>query len=212
MCATFAKTITEADIVLFAAVSGDNNAIHINEEFAAGTIFKGRIAHGLLSASVISAAIANKLPGPGSIYVSQSLRFRAPVRADDTVRAIVTVKEMIPVRFRVLLATVCTVGGLVVIEGEALVALPAPSPPEYLSPRPENEVIADVLLDNAVAIMAADHGIGQVHVFDFGLQLAPIVLGDFAAKNDGDLVWLSDGSIGVKQTFAEIVQRRNHRV
>jgi 3-hydroxybutyryl-CoA dehydratase len=96
MCATFAKTITEADIVLFAAVSGDNNAIHINEEFAAGTIFKGRIAHGLLSASVISAAIANKLPGPGSIYVSQSLRFRAPVRANDTVRATVTVKEMIP--------------------------------------------------------------------------------------------------------------------
>ena len=134
MCATFAKTVTEADIVLFAAVSGDNNAIHINEEFAAGTIFKGRIAHGLLSASVISAAIANKLPGPGSIYVSQSLRFRAPVRADDTVRATVTVKEMIPARSRVLLATVCTVGGLVVIEGEALVALPAPSAPEYLSP------------------------------------------------------------------------------
>jgi 3-hydroxybutyryl-CoA dehydratase len=132
MCATFAKTVTEADIVLFAAVSGDNNAIHINEEFAAGTIFNGRIAHGLLSASVISAAIANKLPGPGSIYVSQSLRFRAPVRAGDTVRA--TVKEMIPVRSRVLLATVCTVGVLVVIEGEALVALPAPSPPEYLSP------------------------------------------------------------------------------
>ena len=96
--------------------SGDNNAIHINEEFAAGTIFKGRIAHGLLSASVISAAIAN------------------PSGADDTVRATVTVKEMIPVRSRVLLATVCTVGVLVVIEGEALVALPAPSPPEYLSP------------------------------------------------------------------------------
>src|ERR1700722_11655751 len=113
--------------------SGDNNAIHINEEFAAGTIFKGRIAHGMLSASVISAAIANKLPGPGSIYVSQSLRFRAPVRANDTVRATVTVKEMIPMRFRVLLVTVCTVRGLVVIEGEALVALPAPSPPEYLS-------------------------------------------------------------------------------
>lgn len=128
MCATFAKTVTEADIVLFAAVSGDNNAIHINEEFAAGTIFKGRIAHGMLSA-----AIANTLPGPGSIYVSQSLRFRAPVRADDTVRATVTVKEMIPVRSRVLLATVCTVGGLVVIEGEAVVALPAPSPPD-LSP------------------------------------------------------------------------------
>jgi 3-hydroxybutyryl-CoA dehydratase len=134
MWATFAKTITEADIVLFTAVSGDNNAIHINEEFAAGTIFKGRIAHGMLSASVISAAIANKLPGPGSIYVSQSLRFRAPVRAGDTVRATVTVKEMIPARFRVLLGTVCTVGGLVVIEGEALIALPAPPTIENVSP------------------------------------------------------------------------------
>ena len=134
MAASFSKTITEADLVLFAGVSGDNNAMHVNEEFAASTPFKGRIAHGMLTASVISAAIANKLPGPGSIYVSQSLRFRAPVRANDTVRATVTVKEMIPARCRVLLATVCTVGGLVVIEGEALVALPAPSPPEYLSP------------------------------------------------------------------------------
>ena len=79
MSATFAKTITEADIVLFAAVSGDNNALHINAEYAATTIFETRIAHGMLSASVISAAIANKLPGPGSIYLSQSLRFRAPV-------------------------------------------------------------------------------------------------------------------------------------
>jgi 3-hydroxybutyryl-CoA dehydratase len=93
MFKTYAKTITEADIVLFAAVSGDNNAIHTNEEFAATTIFKGRIAHGMLSASVISAALANKLPGPGAIYMSQNLRFRAPVRAGDTVHATVTIKE-----------------------------------------------------------------------------------------------------------------------
>src|SRR3954452_17208263 len=128
MSATFAKTITEADIVMFAGVSGDNNAIHINEEFAASTLFKGRIAHGMLSASVISAAIANKLPGPGTIYMSQSLRFRAPVRAGDTVPATVTVKELIPEKCRVLLGTDCAVGGQVVIEGEALVALPPPSP------------------------------------------------------------------------------------
>ena len=127
MSAAFAKTITEADIVMFAGVSGDNNAIHINEEFAASTLFKGRIAHGMLSASVISAAIANKLPGPGTIYMSQSLRFRAPVRAGDTVRATVTVKELIPEKCRVLLGTDCAVGGQVVIEGEALVALPPPS-------------------------------------------------------------------------------------
>ncbi len=125
MFKTYAKTITEADIVLFAAVSGDNNAIHTNEEFAATTIFKGRIAHGMLSASVISAAIANKLPGPGAIYMSQNLRFRAPVRAGDTVRATVTVKELIPEKHRVLLGTCCTVRDEVVIEGDALVALPA---------------------------------------------------------------------------------------
>ena len=127
MFKTYAKTITEADIVLFAAVSGDNNAIHTNEEFAATTIFKGRIAHGMLSASVISAAIANKLPGPGAIYMSQNLRFRAPVRAGDTVRATVTVKELIPEKHRVLLSTCCTVRDEVVIEGDALVALPASS-------------------------------------------------------------------------------------
>ena len=127
MSATYAKTITEADIVLFAAVSGDNNAIHTNEEFAATTIFKGRIAHGMLSASVISAALANKLPGPGAIYMSQNLRFRAPVRAGDTVRATVTVKELIPEKHRVLLSTCCTVRDEVVIEGDALVALPASS-------------------------------------------------------------------------------------
>ena len=127
MSAAFAKTITEAGIVMFAGVSGDNNAIHINEEFAASTLFKGRIAHGMLSASVISAAIANKLPGPGTVYMSQSLRFRAPVRAGDTVRATVTVKEIMPEKCRVLLGTDCAVGGQVVIEGEALVALPPPS-------------------------------------------------------------------------------------
>ncbi len=96
MTATFAKTITEADIVLFASVSGDNNAMHINEEFAQSTQFKGRIAHGMLSASVISAAIAGRLPGPGTIYLSQNLRFKAPVRPGDTVHAIVTIKELMP--------------------------------------------------------------------------------------------------------------------
>lgn len=121
MSATFAKTITEADVVLFAAVSGDNNAIHINEEFAQTTAFKGRIAHGMLSASVISAAIAGRLPGPGTIYLGQNLRFRAPVRAGDTVHATVTVTEMIPEKRRVTLETVCTVAGKVVIEGDALV-------------------------------------------------------------------------------------------
>ena len=121
MTATFAKTITEADIVLFAGVSGDNNAIHTNEEFARTTIFGGRIAHGFLSASVISAAVANRLPGPGTVYLSQALRFKAPVKPGDTVHATVTVKSLNLEKARAELDTVCTVNGKVVIEGEALV-------------------------------------------------------------------------------------------
>jgi 3-hydroxybutyryl-CoA dehydratase len=121
MSASFAKTITEADIVMFAAVSGDNNAVHINEEFAKTTQFKGRITHGMLSASVISAAIAGRLPGPGTVYLGQNLRFKAPVRPGDTVHATVTVKELFPEKTRVALSTVCTVAGRVVIEGDALV-------------------------------------------------------------------------------------------
>ena len=121
MSASFAKTITEADIVLFAAASGDNNAVHINEEFAQTTQFKGRIAHGMLSASVISAAIAGRLPGAGTIYLGQNLRFKAPVRPGDTVHATVTVKELFPEKRRVALTTVCTVKGKVVIDGDALV-------------------------------------------------------------------------------------------
>jgi 3-hydroxybutyryl-CoA dehydratase len=121
MNATFSKTITEADIVLFAGVSGDNNALHINQEYAETTPFEGRIAHGMLTASVISAAVANKLPGPGAIYMSQSLKFRAPVKPGDTVHATVTVKEIMHEKMRVLLETTCTVKGHVVISGEALV-------------------------------------------------------------------------------------------
>ena len=121
MSATFSKTITEADIVLFAGVSGDTNAIHINEEYAATTAFKGRIAHGFLSASVISAAVANRLPGPGAIYMDQHLKFLAPVRPGDTVHATVSVRELDTPRGRVVLQTSCHVKGVMVIDGEALV-------------------------------------------------------------------------------------------
>ena len=121
MSASFSKTITEADLVLFAGVSGDNNAMHVNEEFAAATPFGGRIAHGMLTASVISAAIANKMPGPGTIYLGQNLRFRAPVRPGETVHATVTVTEIVVDRRRVTLSTICRVGEKVVIEGDALV-------------------------------------------------------------------------------------------
>jgi 3-hydroxybutyryl-CoA dehydratase len=121
MQASFTKTITDADITMFVGVSGDNNAIHIDDEFAATTPFKGRIAHGILTASIISAAIANRLPGPGVIYMGQNLRFKAPVRPGETVRATVTVTEIDLVKKRVTLSTVCTVKDKVVIDGDALV-------------------------------------------------------------------------------------------
>lgn len=121
MTATFAKTITEADIILFAGASGDNNAVHINDDFARTTPFGGRIAHGFLTASVISAAVANRLPGPGTVYISQAMNFRAPVRPGETVQASVVVREVNRDRSRVTLETVCRVGGTVVIDGEAVV-------------------------------------------------------------------------------------------
>lgn len=94
--AVYARTLTETDIVLFAGVTGDNNPVHINEVFAQGTPFSGRIAHGMLTASFISTVLGTKLPGPGAIYLSQSVRFKAPVRAGDTLVARATVKELIP--------------------------------------------------------------------------------------------------------------------
>jgi 3-hydroxybutyryl-CoA dehydratase len=121
MSASFTKTISEEDIVLFAGVSGDTNAVHVDEDFARTTVFKGRIAHGMLSASVISAAMAGRLPGPGSVYLGQTLRFKAPVYPGETVRATVTVKELQAEKRRVVLNTVCTVGDKVVVDGEATV-------------------------------------------------------------------------------------------
>ncbi|MDR2678255.1 MAG: MaoC family dehydratase [Zoogloeaceae bacterium] len=119
MSASVSKTITDADIVLFSGVSTDTNAVHLNEEFAKTTMFGGRIAHGMLSAGLISAALGNRLPGPGCIYMGQTLKFKAPVRPGDTVTATVTVKEVVPEKKRAILETVCTVGGKPVIEGEA---------------------------------------------------------------------------------------------
>jgi 3-hydroxybutyryl-CoA dehydratase len=120
MSDVFAKTVSEADIVLFAGVSGDTNPVHINQLFAEATPFKGRIAHGMLSASFISTVLGTRLPGPGAVYISQNLQFRAPVKAGDTVVARATVKEIHAERRRVVLTTVCTVGDTVVIEGEAV--------------------------------------------------------------------------------------------
>ena len=123
MTASFFHTLTDADVRLFADLTGDHNPLHLDETFAQKTRFKGRIAHGMLSASFISTVVAI-LPGPGTIYLSQSLAFRAPVRIGDTVEAQVTVTEIEPAKRRVHLKTVCRVGDTVVIDGEALVLVP----------------------------------------------------------------------------------------
>ncbi|BBD76833.1 MULTISPECIES: MaoC family dehydratase [Hydrogenophilus] len=124
MVAEIGRTVSEADILAFAGVSGDTNPVHLDAEFAAQTQFKERIAHGMLSAAFISAVLGTKLPGPGAIYLSQSLRFRAPVHVGDTVVARVTVKEVVPEKRRVVLETLCLVGETVVVEGEATIYIP----------------------------------------------------------------------------------------
>ena len=123
--ASFGKTITEADIVLFAAVTGDTNPMHLNAEYAKDTVFKERIAHGMLAAGLITKVLGTQLPGPGTIYMSQSLKFRAPVRIGETVTATVEVLALHPERHRATLRTVCTVEGEPVLEGEAYVSVPA---------------------------------------------------------------------------------------
>lgn len=125
MSALYARTVTDADIVLFAGISGDANPVHLNHEFAANTMFEGRIAHGMLTASFISTVLGTKLPGPGCIYLSQNLKFRAPVRAGDTVNARATITEVNPAKRRVTLSAVCTVNDQVVLEGEAQVMVPS---------------------------------------------------------------------------------------
>jgi len=125
MTASYAKTVTEADVVLFAGISGDTNPVHLNEEFAKETMFQGRIAHGMLSASFISTVLGTKLPGPGAIYLSQNLKFKAPVRTGDTVSATATITDIVPEKKRVVMQTVCLVRNQVVLEGEAIVMVPA---------------------------------------------------------------------------------------
>jgi len=119
--ASVGKTITEADILLFAAVSTDTNPVHLDAEAAASSVFKERVAHGMLSAGLISAVLGTRLPGPGTIYMAQTLRFRAPVRIGDTVTATAEVTALDPEKKRATLKTTCTVKGKVVIEGEATV-------------------------------------------------------------------------------------------
>jgi 3-hydroxybutyryl-CoA dehydratase len=125
MTERYSKTIASSDVMGFAEVTGDRNPIHLSDHFAAKTPFGARIAHGLYTASLISAVLGTRLPGPGAVYISQTLNFRAPVRIGDQVDVIVVVAELIPERQRARLTCTCTVGEEVVLDGEALVKVPA---------------------------------------------------------------------------------------
>lgn len=124
MSAMFGKTVTEADIMAFAGVSGDTNPIHLHDGFARSTRFGQRIAHGMLSGSFISTVIGTRLPGPGSVYVSQTMNFMAPVLIGDTITAVATITAIDEKRRRVTLKTQCLNGDKVVIDGEATILVP----------------------------------------------------------------------------------------
>jgi 3-hydroxybutyryl-CoA dehydratase len=116
--------VTDGDIRGFAAISGDDNPIHLDDDYAAETPFKQRIAHGILTAAFVSALIGAQLPGPGAVYVSQTLFFRRPVKLGDDVRARVEITGLDPAKARVTLACICSVGGKTVLEGEAVATAP----------------------------------------------------------------------------------------
>jgi 3-hydroxybutyryl-CoA dehydratase len=124
MRAKFIRTVSEQDIASFGEVSGDTNPMHFDETFAQATPFRGRIAHGILTASYISTVLGMEMPGPGTIFLGLNIRFKAPVRIGDTVTAVCTVREVLPERRRVIFDCACSVGDTLVLEGEATVMPP----------------------------------------------------------------------------------------
>lgn len=125
MEASYVRRVLEEDLHVFAELTGDTNPIHLDEAYAAATMFKGRIAHGTLTASYISTVLGTLLPGPGAIYVSQSLNFRGPVRIGDEVISTARVLELLPAKKRAILTCHCSVAGKTVLEGEALMMVPS---------------------------------------------------------------------------------------
>lgn len=128
--AQMTKIVTASDIEAFAAVSGDVNPVHLDEAYARTTPFQGRIAHGMLSGAYISAVIGTQLPGPGAIYLSQSLKFRRPVKIGDAVVTTVTITALDERRGHATFATTCQVDNKTVVEGEAVIMTPRRTPAE----------------------------------------------------------------------------------
>lgn len=124
MTDVYVRTVTETDIVQYSQISGDDNPVHVNEEFAKKTIFKGRIAHGMLTCGYISAVLGTKLPGPGCAYLNQNLNFRAPVRIGDTVQTRITIKDIDNDTNNVVCEIVCSIGEKIVIDGSATLWVP----------------------------------------------------------------------------------------
>ena len=122
--ASYQRAVTDDDIVAFADVTGDRNPVHLDADYAATTPFKTRIAHGMLTAGYISAVFGTRLPGPGAIYISQTLNFRAPVRHGDIVVATVRIVDLAPAKRRARFDCSCRVGDKVVLEGEAILMVP----------------------------------------------------------------------------------------
>jgi 3-hydroxybutyryl-CoA dehydratase len=125
MEASFARSVSASDILAFAEITGDWNPVHLDADYAAKTVFREPIAHGMLTAGYISAVFGSVLPGPGAIYVSQTLNFRAPVRIGDQVQARVRVMELYPPKRRARFDCICEVDGKTVLEGEAVLLVPA---------------------------------------------------------------------------------------
>ena len=125
MSESYTRTVTEADVDLFGAVTGDMNPLHFNEEYARQTVFRGRIAHGMLTTSYLSTVLGTRMPGPGSIFISANVRFKAPVRIGDTVTATCTVRDINLHRKRAVFDCIVHVGKTVVVEGEANIMVPS---------------------------------------------------------------------------------------
>jgi len=133
MEARLSRTVTEADIRTFAEVSGDFNPVHIDHEYAAETIFKECVAHGMMTAGYISAVFGMVMPGPGAIYITQTLNFKAPVKIGDKVDTRVQIIDLVPAKRRALFDCFCTVRGRVVVDGEALLMVPS----KFASQKPD---------------------------------------------------------------------------
>ena len=129
MSAEYARVIGDEEMRLFADLTGDTNPLHFDDDFAKRSLFKGRVVHGMCTAALISTVIGTRLPGPGCVYLSQSLRFAAPVRPGDEIVARAVVDRLIPERSRVEFETTCSVGERIVLSGRALTQVPSRTAP-----------------------------------------------------------------------------------